>query len=246
MIENYKEKFSTDGYYKIKNFLKKEEILKIINEIKDSKDVDIYKDRNNNIRRIERFYNKGKYLNLINTNFKELIKKTLDIKVLIFKDKFNLKPPGGEGFYAHYDGVFNFTDSKNNKKNGWYEYGNSFINVLLSLDDSNQNNGTIEIAKSHQNDFHELLKNTKNDGTPDLLKIIEKKTKFEKVNLNAGDLVVFKNTCPHRSGKNISQSSRRILYYTYLSEEFGDQYQNYFKDKKMSKNKTSKSLSGQK
>ena len=131
------------------------------------------------------------------------------------------------------------------EKRGWYEYGNSFVNVLLSLDDSNEENGT-EIAKSHKNNFDELLKNTKNNGTPDLLSVVEKNNIFEKINLNAGDLVVFKNTCPHRSGKNVSNSNRRILYYTYLSQEFGSQYENYFKDKKMSKNKSSKSLSGEK
>ena len=62
------------------------------------------------------------------------------------------------------------------------------------------------------------------------------------MHLNAGDLVVFKNTCPHRSKKNKSKMNRRILYYTYLSEKFGNQYNNYFKDKELSKNKTSKSL----
>ena len=76
-------------------------------------------------------------------------------------------------------------------------------------------------------------------------KKLKKKTKFEKIHLNSGDVVIFKNTCPHRSGKNTSQTNRRILYYTYLSEEFGDQYQNYFNDKKISKNKTSKSLIGE-
>lgn len=243
MPENYKKKFDIDGYFKIKNFITKEEKNKIIEEINNSKDVDVYNDKQNKIRRIERIYNKGELLNKLNTRFVDLIKKTLNTKVLIFKDKFNLKPPGGEGFIAHYDGVFYFIDSKNDKKKGWYEYGNLFVSVLLSLDDSDQQNGTIEIAKSHQNNFYELLKNTKNDGTPDLLEEIEKKTKFEKIDLNAGDLVIFKNTCPHRSGKNTSQKNRRILYYTYLSQEFGDQYQNYFEDKKMSKNKTDKSLS---
>ena len=245
MIENFKKKFDIDGYFKVENFITKEEINKIIEEINNLKDVDIYKDRNNKIRRIERIYNKDKYLNKIHDNFVGLINEVLNKKVLIFKDKFNLKPPGGEGFKSHYDGVFYFVDSKNNKKKGWYEYGNFFISVLLSLDDSNQENGTIEIAKSHENKFYELIKNTNNDGTPILLEEIEKKTKFEKIHLNSGDVVIFKNTCPHRSGKNTSQTNRRILYYTYLSEEFGDQYQNYFNDKKISKNKTSKSLIGE-
>lgn len=245
MFKNYKEKFDKDGYYKIENFLTREEVAKIIEEINNFKDVDVYTDRSNKIRRIERVYDKGDILKKVNTRFVSLIKKNLNLEVLIFKDKINFKPPGGEGFYAHYDGIFHFKDSKNIKRRGWYEYGNLFINVLLSLDEKNEKNGPIEIAKSHINNFDELIKNTKDDGTPDLLEKVAKNTKFEKINLNIGDLVVFKNTCPHRSEKNMSQLNRRILYYTYLPEEFGDQYQNYFKDKKMSKNKTSKSLSGE-
>ncbi len=243
-MNSYKEKFESDGFFKVNNFLNIEDINAILEEIKDSKNVDIYKDRNNKIRRIERIYDKGETLIKINEQFIDLIKKHLDLEVLLFKDKFNMKPPGGEGFGAHYDGIFHFIDSNNNIKNGWYEYGNSFLSVLLSLDDSNQENGTLEIAKSHSDNFDELLKNTKNDGSPDLLESIENKTSFEKINLNAGDLLIFKNTCPHRSDKNSSKFNRRILYYTYLPNEFGNQYENYFRDKNMSKNKTSKSLSG--
>ena len=83
------------------------------NEIKNyfSKDkINFFKDKNNLIRRVERFYNKGEYLSLINNKFMKLINDILKLKVLIFKDKLNLKPPGGEGFKAHYDGVFFFKD----------------------------------------------------------------------------------------------------------------------------------------
>ena len=37
-------------------------------------------------------------------------------KMTIFKDKFNSKPPGGEGFYAHYDGIFLWKNKKNFEK----------------------------------------------------------------------------------------------------------------------------------
>ena len=73
-FKEYKKKFDNDGYFKIKNFLNKTEISKIVEEIMKSSDVDIHKDNNNLIRRIERFYNKGEYLNLINKKFIELIK----------------------------------------------------------------------------------------------------------------------------------------------------------------------------
>ena len=53
---------------------------------------------------------------------------------VIFKDKYNAKPPGGEGFYTHYDGVFNWVNSKGDNKNGWYEYANNFVNILVAID----------------------------------------------------------------------------------------------------------------
>ena len=45
--------------------------------------------------------------------------------------------------------------------------------------------------------------------------------------------------------KNKSSKSRMTLYYTYNKLSDGDNYKKYFKDKENSKNKTSKSLSGQ-
>lgn len=92
--------------------------------------------------------------------------------------------------------------------------------------------------------FDELLKKTKNDGTLNLLDTEEIKNKFEKIILNSGDLVIFKNTYPHRSDKNNSKTERRILYYTYSNIENGSKYDDYFSDKKNSKNKTRKSLTG--
>ena len=235
-FKEYKKKFDNDGYFKIKNFLNKTEISNIVEEIMKSSDVDILKDNNDLIRRIERFYNKGEYLNLINNKFIELIKNILGLNVLIFKDKFNLKPPGGEGFKAHYDGVFIFVDPDNKKKCGWYEYGDTFINVLVAIDDCNEENGTIELAKSENEPFHNLIKKTKSEEIAELLDEVEKGYSFEKINLNVGDLVIFKNTCPHKSSINNSNTPRRILYYTYLDEKFGNQYENYFFDKKFSKN----------
>ena len=101
-IKKYKNKFKNDGYFIIQNFLNKVEISNIIKEVKKSKNTDIYKDDNNIIRRIERIYNKGKYLKEIHNQFVNLIKSILNLKVLIFKDKFNFKPPNGDGFDAHY------------------------------------------------------------------------------------------------------------------------------------------------
>ena len=239
---DYKQKFDNDGYFILKNFVKKDSISQILEEIDNSQNTIKYFDNLNNLRRIEKLYDKGQYLINLNEKISVLLKDVFDKEFLIFKDKFNAKPPGGEGFFANYDGVFDFIDSNNNKKKGWYESGDFFISALVAIDDCNEENGALELAKSHKGDFDQLYENTKKDGTPALSKKIESKTLFNVINLNVGDLIIFSNTCPHRSKKNDSQKIRRIIYYTYTLGENGSKYDEYFDGKENSKNK-SKALS---
>ena len=239
---NYKKNFDSYGYFIFKNFLSRDFIIKLIDDINNASDIDKYFDKSNNLRRIEKIYDKGKYLIELNKKISSILKNVFDKDFLIFKDKFNTKPPGGEGFFAHYDGIFQFITSNDEKKNGWYEYGNFFVSALVAIDECNAKNGALELAKSHKGNFDELLENTKKDGTPALLKHVEIKTLFKLINLDLGDMVIFSNTCPHRSGKNESQNTRRVIYYTYTPSIYGSKYDQYFKDKKGSKNK-SKALS---
>ena len=53
------------------------------------------------------------------------------IGVLIFKDKFNLKPPGGEGFYAHYDGIFKWLDKVEIDKSRVDDFPRTFSGGML-------------------------------------------------------------------------------------------------------------------
>lgn len=244
-VSSNRKKFNKYGYFKLKNFFSKNVIDKITKDIYRAKNVKKYYDQNNLIRRIEMIYDKGSNLRNANKKIKNLLKKIFDENFLIFKDKFNAKPSGGEGFFAHYDGVFKFKDKKKKTKNGWYEYTSDFINVLTALDNCTKKNGTIEVSNAHQNNFQELLQNTNKDGTPNIKKSILKKLKFKQINLNKGDILIFKNTCPHRSKKNNSKKSRKTLYYTYTLSKYGSYYKKYFNDKKNSLNKKNKSLNGE-
>ena len=234
----YKEKYNENGYFICRNFFSNEFINQLLNEIEKSDNTIKYYDNFKILRRIEKLYDKGIQLKLLNEKISSLLKDVFNERFLIFKDKFNAKPPGGEGFYAHYDGIFHFTDPNNEKKKGWYEYGNFFINALVAIDVCNQKNGALELAKSHNGDFNDLIKNTKLNGTPALTQEAEMKISFELINLNIGDMVIFSNTCPHRSKKNETDKSRRILYYTYSLEKNGSKYDKYFTDKENSKNES--------
>ena len=74
----YKEKFKNDGYFVIKNFVDKNFIYKLIEEINNSKNTDKYYDSANNLRRIEKLFNKGQYLINLNKKISINLKDILD------------------------------------------------------------------------------------------------------------------------------------------------------------------------
>ena len=235
--------FDKKGFCVISDVFNKNEVDIINEEITQVKNADVYNDSNGNIRRVERLCDKGKFLKMANQRCLNILEKKFNETFSLFKDKYNAKPPRGEGFFSHFDGIFMFKDSHNQQKKGWYEYSDFFINILIALDSCNLNNGTIQISKKIDLKFDELIKLTKQNGTPDLHEKFEKTIRFEPIILNPGDVVLFLNTCPHKSSKNNSKVDRRTLYFTYTKGEVSH-YSDYFNDKLNSKNDTSKALSG--
>jgi 2-aminoethylphosphonate dioxygenase len=249
-IGKLRSEYKNNGYFKVSNFFKKEIIQDLNFEIQDivckkPKKIYFYSDRNNLIRRMEHFYDYTDLLKKINNDILEFLEQIFEKKFFLFKDKYNFKPPKGEGFFSHYDGVFKWKDEKGNLRNGWYEYADTFINVLITLNNFEDNNGPLEVAKAHKGTFEELLKNTKENGTPDIKNNLKNSYYFTKMICPSGSIVVFSSKCPHRSSKNKSANNRGSLYYTYNPSEFGNKYNLYFEEKKTSKNSQSKSLSGE-
>jgi len=244
----YKKEYHQKGFFIVPNFFEKKYVNKInkaISEIHKSKNVKIYNDRSGNLRRMEHFVFKNTLFQEINKKFINFLTKVTLKKQILFKDKVNFKPPLGEGFHPHYDGVFQFKTQDGKVKNGWYEYTDEFNNILLALDDFNHENGPLEVANADHGSFEKLIKNTKLDGTPEIKNELIKKISFVPMYIMRGSLVVFKHTCPHRSSPNNSSSERRSLYFTYNNSVNGDFYEQYFFDKDKSIN-SHKSLIGDK
>lgn len=229
--KNYISDFKKKGYFKIEKFFSENFVKKMNNEINLAKNVEKYFDKNRKLRRIEKLFDKGDNLNKLNYKLLEFLSKLFNKNFVIFKDKFNTKPGGGDGFEAHYDGIFIFKKKNNYKFKGWYEYSNFFVNVLVAFDECNERNGALEVAKADLLSFNELLKNTRNDGTPKLKKEYALKLKFDRIDLKIGDVLFFSNLCPHKSKKNNSNLDRKILYYTYAESNNPNIYSRYFKDK---------------
>ena len=231
--ENLKKEYKNKGFFVVKNFLNINPEL-LLNDILSAPSTERYNDKYSKPRRIERIFDKSESLVKLNNDIICLLENIFQEKMTIFKDKFNSKPPGGEGFYAHYDGIFLWKNKKNFEKKGWYEYTDCFFNVLIALDSSDFSNGTIEIAKIDNLSFDDLLLNTMQNGTPELEKSEEEKRKFNRIDLAVGDIVIFSHKCAHRSAENKSHNERRIIYYTYNKLKDGDFYNQYFEDKKNS------------
>ena len=66
MTTNILKEYSLNGYFTIKNVFSSADIYNLKNEIKVADNVDKYFDKNGEIRRIERIFNKGKKLNFLN------------------------------------------------------------------------------------------------------------------------------------------------------------------------------------
>ena len=223
--------FEKKGYFKLENFFSDKFIENLNNDVLEAENVDKYYDINKNLRRIERLYDKGKNLKILNNKLINYLSNFFKKNFVIFKDKLNAKPTGGDGFEAHYDGIFYFTKKDKAKYKGWYNYSNFFVNALIAFDECNEQNGALEIAKADFASFNDLIKNTRNDGTPKLNTIYASKLDFERIDLDKGDVLFFSNLCPHKSKKNLSKYDRRILYYTYAEGDDPSIYNKYFEDK---------------
>lgn len=237
--EDLRKEYKKNGYITFKNFFSKKKMRKVKSDLfklSKKRKKDIFFDSKNRLRRIEKIYNKSKELSKLNKDVLKLLNEFFGEKYVIFKDKVNIKVAGGDGFAPHYDGVFYFKKGKKNMK-GWYEYSNVFVNCLIALDRKTNNNGFIEIAKEDKRPFKKLIKNIKSDETRQVKKSILKKTIFNKLPLDIGDLAFFSSKCLHKSGKNLSNKSRSLLYYTYNPARNGNNYIKYYKDKLQSINK---------
>jgi len=137
--------------------------------------------------------------------------------VFMFKDKINFKMPGGDGFTPHQD-----------VQAGWSRYSSIHITAMVSIDRATKENGCLEIAPS----FHDqglIGSEWKPLSDNDMAGM-----DFDFVETEPGDAIFFDSFAPHKSGPNLTENARRVLYITYNRESEGDHLLQYYKDKRAS------------
>ena len=142
------------------------------------------------------------------------VTKLFGEQAILFKDKINFKMPGGDGFKAHQD-----------IQAGWDKYADLHITALVSIDASTTENGCLELAAGQHNKG--LIGESWKPLEEDALNYIA-------VTTEPGDSVFFDSYAPHRSGPNLTESARRVLYVTYNRLSDGDHRRQYYDDKRIS------------
>ncbi len=145
---------------------------------------------------------------------KQCVDQLFGQESVLFKDKINFKMPGGDGFKAHQD-----------IQAGWDTYAPIHITALVTIDPCTNENGCLELASGFHNKgfIGEKWKPLDEDGLD-----------YVALPTQPGDAVFFDSYAPHRSGPNLTNSPRRVLYVTYNKLADGDHRRQYYIDKRKS------------
>jgi hypothetical protein len=136
---------------------------------------------------------------------------------VLFKDKINFKMPGGDGFKVHQDA-----------QAGWNVYASYYITALVGIDAARAENGCLELAAG----WHD--RGLIGDEWRPLSEAEIAEMNFVAYPTAPGDAVFFDSYAPHRSGPNLTDFARRVLYVTYNRASEGDHRARYFADKRKS------------
>jgi len=136
--------------------------------------------------------------------------------MVLYKDKINMKLPGGGGFEPHQDILA-----------GWGSYNvSNFVTLSVSIDHAHEKNGALECVASR----HKQGK-LGGDWAP-LGQDVVDSMQWDMVPTEPGDMILFDAYVPHRSAPNNDIVPRRNLYLTYNRADEGDHRLQYFKDKR--------------
>jgi hypothetical protein len=140
--------------------------------------------------------------------------------VTLFRDKLILKPPGSKGYAVHQD--FSW----------WHNYApEDMLTIGIAIDGSADENGPITFYRGSHSQVLLPVGEWRPLTDAELSPVSHLPQQV--VHLAVGDLIVFHSLAVHWSAPNLSQSHRRMLYFSYIagsdSSAYRDQFDNQFK-----------------
>ncbi|CRG49493.1 phytanoyl-CoA dioxygenase family protein [Yersinia wautersii] len=153
-------------------------------------------------------------------------------KLVLFKDKCNLKAPRGGAFPPHQDAP------------AYLGFGPTiFITAGIMLDALTKENGCLHMATNYRQiaaDRHSItpagdypLFDFYDGGSRngDIVDEVQQKLTWEAITAQAGDMLLFNSFVPHFSHINSSPQQRRVLYLTFNLLNEGEHYRGYYQKK---------------
>lgn len=160
---------------------------------------------------------------------RRILSAAMGTEMVLYKEKLNLKPPGGGGFAPH-------LDTPSLKVSFGLEGPQTFCTVMVAIDDMTAQNGCLRVAKGpwSQNYCCKVIQ-PEEDGNPDaggragaIPSEVANELRFEDVACKGGTVVAFSGFAPHRSAANTSPFHRRAVFLTYNPKSEGDFHKPYY------------------
>jgi ectoine hydroxylase-related dioxygenase (phytanoyl-CoA dioxygenase family) len=207
--------------------------------------------------RIENFVNiHPKWKELCYGYLQKLVSSVMGEEYILYKEKLNLKPPGGSGFAPHVDTPSlraAFVAAKREEDHD-EEGPQTFITLMVAIDKMTKSNGCLRVVEggwvlSEKDQRNDRLQQQQKeeaavivevipqviDGNPDgdgragaIPQDVSSQLNFIDVECDGGDIVIFHGWTPHRSSKNTSAFSRRAVFLTYNPLREGDFHDEYY------------------
>ena len=149
-----------------------------------------------------------------------IVSECFDEESVLYKEKINYKYPNCGSFKAHQDAPA-YPDIERS------------ISVAIAIDESSELSGCLELAKGRHK---EGVIGINHEGIIDdnIVENVEGKDRliYEQIEANPGDLILFDGYIPHRSGVNVTDKARRVIYATYNPMSEGDLRGQYYERKR--------------
>ena len=127
----------------------------------------------------------------------------------LFKEKLNIKPPGGKGYGAHYDGP----------SAAALGLARTFVTAQVAVDAQTAENGALQVVRPRSAWPPGRAMVPPSSSDPDrggrvgaIPEAVAEELPWEPIECQPGDVLLFDHWLPHRSGFNRSAAERRTLY----------------------------------
>mmetsp|Transcript_26860 Transcript_26860/g.30742 ORF Transcript_26860/g.30742 Transcript_26860/m.30742 type:complete len:407 (-) Transcript_26860:79-1299(-) len=161
-------------------------------------------------------------------------------EMVLFKEKLNLKPPGGSGFAPHLDTPSLRVALGDNGPQ-------TFVTIMIAIDDMTTSNGYLKVSKGPwtEHDHCEIVmpSPTEINSNPDaegrrgaIESEVANNQIYEDIIIKGGTIAAFNGWMPHRSLGNTSPFPRRAVFLTYNPLHEGDFRELYYQKMKTLRN----------